>query len=88
MILFQTLDPAELEFPFQGQVEFEGLEGEGKILADPQSIRGAYLGEFEAFRNRLKEGCERNQCHYLMVNTAQQLSEVLSGYLVFRARTS
>ena len=42
----------------------------------------------EAFRRRLREGCERNHCHYVLVNTAQPLHEVLSAYLAFRLRTT
>lgn len=88
VIVFHTLDPAELDFPFTGLVEFEGLEGEQTIVTEPNTIRRSYLEEMEKFRGRIKEGCEKNQCHYVLVNTAQPLHEVLSGYLVFRWRTT
>jgi uncharacterized protein (DUF58 family) len=88
VIVFHLMDPYELEFPFAGLVEFEGLEGGGKLLTRPAEIRRSYLREVEAFRTRLRDGCERNQCHYVLVNTAQPLHEVLSGYLAFRLRTT
>lgn len=88
VIVFHVLDPWELEFPFTGLVEFEGLEAVPKILTRPAEIRRSYLRELEAFRTRLRDGCERNQCHYVLVNTAQPLNEVLSGYLAFRLRTT
>ncbi len=88
VIAFQVMDPWELEFPFVGQVEFEGLESLPPILTRPAEIRRSYLREVEAFRTRLREGCERNQCHYVPVSTAQPLHEMLSGYLAFRARTT
>jgi len=88
VIVFHVLDPYELEFPFLGLVEFEGLEGIPKILTRPSEIRKSYLREVEAFRLRLREGCEKNNCHYVLVNTAQPLHEVLSGYLAFRLRTT
>jgi uncharacterized protein (DUF58 family) len=88
VVAFQVMDPWELEFPFIGLVEFEGLERMPKILARPAEIRRSYLREVEAFRARLREGCERNQCHYVPVNTAQHLHEVLGGYLAFRRRTT
>jgi uncharacterized protein (DUF58 family) len=87
VIVFHTMDPYELEFPFVGLVEFDGLEQMPKILTRPIEIRKSYLREVEGFRQRLRDGCERNNCHYLLVNTAQSLHEVLSGYLAFRART-
>jgi uncharacterized protein (DUF58 family) len=88
VIVFHVLDPYELEFPFAGLVEFDGLEGVPKILTRPAEIRRTYLREVEAFKWRLRAGCEKNQCHYVLVNTAQPLHEVLSGYLAFRLRTT
>jgi hypothetical protein len=81
------MDPYELEFPFTGLVEFEGLEQIPKLLTRPAEIRQSYLAEVEGFRQRLRGGCERNQCHYVMVNTAQPWHEMLSAYLAFRLRT-
>ncbi|HXI49962.1 MAG TPA: DUF58 domain-containing protein [Candidatus Saccharimonadales bacterium] len=88
VVVFHVMDPYELEFPFAGLVEFEGLEQSGKVLTRPAEIRKSYLQEVEAFRARLRDGCERNQCHYTLVNTAQPLHEVLSAYLAFRLRTT
>ena len=88
VVVFHLMDPYELEFPFTGQVEFDGLEGIAKIQTRPSEIRKSYLREVDAFRHRLREGCERNNCHYTLVNTAQPLHEVLSAYLAFRLRTT
>ena len=88
VVVFHLMDPHELEFPFTGQVEFDGLEGMAKIQTRPAEIRRSYLREVEMFRQRLREGCERNNCHYTLVNTAQPLHEVLSAYLAFRLRTT
>ena len=88
VVAFHLMDPYELEFPFTGLVEFEGLEQFPRILTRPAEIRKSYLQEVAAFRQRLQDGCERNQCHYTLVNTAQPLHEVLSAYLAFRLRTT
>jgi uncharacterized protein (DUF58 family) len=88
VIVFHTLDPYELEFPFMGLVEFEGLEQVPKILTRPSEIRKSYLREIEAFRQRLRTGCEKNNCHYVLVNTSQPLHELLTAYLGFRLRTT
>lgn len=88
VIVFHIMDPYELEFPFRGLVEFVGLEKIPKILTRPNEIRKSYLAELEAFIKRIREGCERNNCHYLLVNTANPLNEVLSGYLAFRSKTT
>jgi uncharacterized protein (DUF58 family) len=87
VIVFHVMDPYELEFPFSGMVEFDGLEQTDKILTRPREIRKSYLREVEAFRTKLREGCERQNTHYQLVNTAHPLHEMLSGYLAFRLRT-
>ncbi len=87
VIVFHTMDPYELEFPFTGLVEFEGLEEIPRIMTRPKEVRKTYMQEVEAFRTRLRLGCERNNIHYLLVNTGQALHEVLSGYLAFRMKT-
>ena len=78
----------ELEFPFTGLVEFEGLEQIPKLLTRPNEVSTSYLREIENFKTHLRDGCEKNQCHYTLVNTAQPLPEVLSAYLAFRLRTT
>jgi len=88
VIVFHVMDPYELEFPFMGLVEFEGLEQVPKILTRPSEIRKSYLREVEAFCQRLRNACERNNCHYVFVNTSHPLDEVLSAYLAFRLRTA
>ena len=88
VVVFHLLDPYELEFPFKGLVEFEGLETASRLLTRPADIRKSYLRELESFCARLREGCERNQCHYVQVNTERPLTEVLSGYLAFRLRVA
>ncbi|MBV8781847.1 MAG: DUF58 domain-containing protein [Phycisphaerae bacterium] len=86
VIVFHTLDHQELDFNFAGAVEFEGLEAAGKITARPFAIRASYLRQMQQFRDRLREGCERDNAHYVLVDTSHPLHEVLSGYLAFRHR--
>jgi uncharacterized protein (DUF58 family) len=88
VIVFHVMDPFELDFPFAGMVEFEGLEKLPKLMTRPRDIRKSYLHEVEKFRTRLREGCERNNVHYVLVNTGNAIHEVISGYLAFRLRTT
>ena len=47
-----------------------------------------YLAEMEAFRKRLRQSCERNDCHFASVSTADSMREVLASYLAFRRKTA
>ncbi len=88
VIVLHTLDVEELEFPFQGLVEFQGLENLPKVLTRPREIRETYKKVFGEFCTKLRRGCERNHVHYVQVNTGQPLAQVLSSYLTFRLRTA
>ena len=45
VIVFQVLDPHELTFPFRGAARFRDLESAQEVLAEPSSVRTAYLRE-------------------------------------------
>ncbi len=84
VIVFHVLDPFELDFPFKGTYEFDGLEKSGKITTRPAELRKSYLEAFNAFLDRVRLGCERNGCPYVRVSTSQPWNEVLSAYLATR----
>ena len=88
VILMQVLDPHEIDFPFSGMIEFEGLENIPRIQTRPSQIKKSYHREFEAFRDRLRAACERHQCHFVDIRTDNPLDEVLSNYLAFRKSTA
>ena len=53
--IVQVLDPAEETLPFDGRVEFQGLEGEGKIMIGRvETVRQAYREELEAHIDGLR----------------------------------
>ena len=88
VIMMQVLDPCEIDFPFTGNVEFEGLEDLPLIRTRPSQIKKSYHREFEKFRERLRSDVERHQCHFVGVRTDQALDEVLANYLTFRKSTA
>jgi uncharacterized protein (DUF58 family) len=88
VVVFHVMDPFELSFPFRGMVEFEGLENIPKLMTRPQEIRKSYLAGLEAWKTKIREGCERQNCHYMLLDTSHPIHETLTGYLAFRMRTS
>jgi uncharacterized protein (DUF58 family) len=84
VILFHVLDPAELDFPFQQIMLFKGLEQMPDVLTDPQSLRKAYLAEFNAFLQQVKQGCRAHRIDYVQLRTDQPLDVALSSYLASR----
>ena len=88
VIVCHVLDPYEMDFPFDGTVEFIGLENTGRFKTAPADMRQGYLAAFESYRKRIRDICDRAGCHYILVNTGKPLAETLSAYLVFRQRSA
>ena len=87
VLVFHVMDHAEVTFEMSGTVEFIGLEGEPHLTTTPAALRQSYLAEMNAFRDRMRQGCERNRCHYIFVDTSLPWHEVLSAYLASRQHT-
>lgn len=87
VLVFHVMDPAELEFPFTGLVEFIGLERGPRLTTHPASVRKSYRAEVLAFRDRIRLACQRNRCHYVFADTGKPWGEILAAYLASRQHT-
>jgi len=85
IIVFHVLDRDEIEFPFERMTMFEGMEEMAELLADPRSLRDAYLAEVDAFRETVRIGCLGQKIDYVKLVDDQPLDVVLSSYLAARA---
>jgi len=83
-ILFQVVDPQELEFDYTGLLRLEGLEGAGRMLVDPNAIRNAYREEFARHTNELARAARELSLDLVQLSTAQPLDVALSTYLAHR----
>jgi len=84
VIVFHLLDSAELEFPFRQITMFKGLEALGDVVAEPRSLRAAYLREVNSYLQRVRTGCRAQQVDYLQVRTDRPLGTVLTKFLTAR----
>ena len=81
VVLFHTLDAAELDFPFRHTTLFRGLEGLPEILTDPTSIRDNYLKALHAHIDAIETGCRRLEIDYVRLRTDADLGHDLAAYL-------
>jgi len=88
VICFHTLDPDELDFPFDETTRFEGLEGLPHLLAEPRSLRAGYLEALRAFQAKVQEGCQRAGADYVLVDTSVHPGQTLARYLNLRKQRS
>ncbi len=90
VVVFHLLDPHEITFPLKGMWKFVGLEDEGDLVTQPTRVRHNYLQELQAFIDKFKVACGKAGADYVLVNTADPIEQVLTGYLLqrsFAART-
>jgi uncharacterized protein (DUF58 family) len=86
VVVFQTLDPAELTFPYDKMTRFEGLEIDEKLLANPKALQEAYLAELATFQHRIRSACLGGRMDYLVLDTSRPLGVPLASYLSARSR--
>lgn len=87
VIVFQILDPRELDLDFRGEVEFEALEEPGRRLRlEPAHLREAYRGRFEQWRVHLRRECRRQRVDLVEITTDTPFARGLGAYLRKRRR--
>ncbi|MCL6504033.1 MAG: DUF58 domain-containing protein [Pirellulales bacterium] len=86
VLVFQTLDPAELTFPFDDVTRIEDLETGREITSDPRAFRQAYLEALGAFLAEVQQGCRQAQIDHQIVRTSEPVGDFLGRYLARRQR--
>jgi uncharacterized protein (DUF58 family) len=86
VIVFQVLDPAELDFGFQRDSIFVDLETGEQITTQPQQIRKAYMQAVNSFLTELKAGCLNYGIEYNLIDTSQPFDKALMSYFSKRSR--
>jgi uncharacterized protein (DUF58 family) len=76
--LIQVLDPAEETLPYDGRVEFRGLEGSDRWTTDrAEGIKSLYIARLEAHRAELMDICRRAGWSFLIHRTDRPTAEPL-----------
>jgi uncharacterized protein (DUF58 family) len=86
VLVFHLLDPAEKNFDFEGDVEFEDLESGSKIRTYPWYIRDEYREAFTKFEQNYRRQCREYLIDYHLLTTNQTLDLALIEYLIKRKK--
>lgn len=86
VIVFHVMDDAELTFPYDRLTRFKDMEGVGKIVANPKSLRNRYLTRIQMFLDGLQSACYERGVGYHLANTKETYDSFLAAYLEKRAR--
>ena len=86
VIVFQILDPAELNFSFNAAATFEDVESGKTFFIDPAAARKEYLRKLEAHCAALRATCEHLGIACLRLATDRPLELALFDFLRERAK--
>ncbi|HEY8665835.1 MAG TPA: DUF58 domain-containing protein [Tepidisphaeraceae bacterium] len=85
IMVFQILDPMEIEFPFEDVTLFKGMEEMGELLTEPRALREGYLEQLALFTEKLKKMCRGMHIDYQRMSSGDSLDVSLSTYLAARS---
>ena len=86
VVVFQVMDDAELTFPYDRITRFKDIEGAGRVVTNPNSLRARYLNRIGSWLDQIKSVCFERGISYNLVNTKQPYDMFLAAYLEKRSR--
>lgn len=84
IILFHILDQAEVNFPFEGDVEMTDPETGEVIRLNADGVRKQYLKKIEEFRSEYMQLCSQARIDYVPLSTDMPFDKALTKYLLSR----
>lgn len=87
VLVFQILDPREIDLDFSGEVEFESLEQPGqKVRIEPAHMRAGYQQRFLEWQDHLRRECRKRRIDLVSITTDTPFEKGLGQYLQKRRR--
>lgn len=84
--VLHLIDPHERTFPYDGLTQFEALESDHKLLANPAAIRRDYLARFDAFLTACRDRLAAAGVDYHLVETDRPLDRTVLDLLIARSQ--
>lgn len=85
-VVFQILDPDELDLPFGRTTRFIDSETGERLVTYPETFRADYRTSVEHHVTRIREACLQSRTDYQLVPSDTSLGGALSAYLHRRGR--
>lgn len=87
VIVFHVMDEAEVNFPYDGPVQFQDAETGQTVSVDATGFREDYLQQIETFRSGYRDACSQLQVDYVPLDTSMPFDTALTEYLIQRTRS-
>ena len=86
VIIFNILDPSEIEFPFENLSRFEDVETGRRIYLDPRSAKDAYQQRFAEHFAEIEQFAQSLGIDFFQISTADPFDKPLRHLLSQRMR--
>ena len=86
VIVFQTLDPMEINFAFNKDLVLKDLETGEELSTQAWHIRDEYQRQVSNFINSYKKFCREHRIDYVLLNTKENFERALFEYLLKRKK--
>jgi uncharacterized protein (DUF58 family) len=84
LVVFQILDPQELNFEFDAPAMFEDLETGRRIYIDPDKAREQYQRKLHEHLDNVRQSCEKLGATFELLTIDQPLEVALAEFLLKR----
>ncbi|NNE91675.1 MAG: DUF58 domain-containing protein [Verrucomicrobiales bacterium] len=88
LVIFQTLDPAEIDFTFKKATHFRDVETGNDLYIDPDAARANYQKNLNEHIDAIRGICDRNRADHFLVPTDRPLELALFDFIQGRRVTS
>jgi uncharacterized protein (DUF58 family) len=84
VIVFQVLDPVELQFNFQDPAQFVDMETDAAMHIIPEYVRQRYLADLKNQIEEYERECRKDRMDFALIETSVPLDHALFRYLARR----
>ncbi len=84
LIVFQVLDPAELQFDFPDAAQFVDMETRAEMHVIPDFVRQEYRRLLKSQINEYERECRKDRMDFALIDISQPLDSALFTYLTRR----
>jgi len=84
VIVFQVLDPVELQFNFQDPAQFVDMETDASMHIIPEYVRQRYLADLKNQIEEYERECRKDRMDFALIETSVPLDHALFRYLARR----
>jgi uncharacterized protein (DUF58 family) len=84
VIVFQVLDPVELQFDFKDPAQFVDMETQASMHVIPDYMRRKYCADLRRQIDEYDKECMKDRMDFVLIDTSLPLDDALYRYLVRR----